>query len=206
MSLRVDLEVASQDLRVGVRVKVSTLEKALLPAGTVRLLGFYFRGSVSIRAELRDEFPFVSTVRSGSTPRDTFVVTRLPPTGVAAQLFNLRLKVIDAPLRSSLESSTTRAMVIGTPLGRRWGSLRSEVRAPCAGGTINTRFPPVAAAATAAVPCEQAFVAFDYTPDVQVKLDLRSLEALTLGAVPAAVDEWARIALLQALAPYVLPG
>lgn len=66
MSLRVDLEVASPDLRVGVRVKASTLENALLPTGTVRLLEFYFRGSVSVRAEIRDEFPFVSTV-SGST-------------------------------------------------------------------------------------------------------------------------------------------
>eukprot|EP00752_Nemacystus_decipiens_P012056 g10688.t1 len=112
VSLRVDLEVASQDVRVGVRVKVSTLEKALLPTGTVRLLEFYFRGSVSVRAETRDEFPFVST----------------------------------------------------------------------------------------------AFVAFDYPPDVHVKLEQWGLDALTLGAVPAAVDEWARIALQQSCAPYVLPG
>eukprot|EP00903_Cladosiphon_okamuranus_P007691 g7454.t2 len=112
VSLRVDLEVASQDLRIGVRVKASNLEKALLPTGTVRLLEFYFRGSVSVRAEIRDEFPFVST----------------------------------------------------------------------------------------------AFVAFDYPPAVQVKLEQWGLDALTLGAVPAAVDEWARIALQQALAPYVLPG
>ncbi len=62
VSLRVDLEVATQDLRVGVRVKASTLEKALLPTGTVRLLELFLRGSVSVRAELRDEFPFVSTV------------------------------------------------------------------------------------------------------------------------------------------------
>lgn len=62
MSLRVDLEVATQGLRVGVKVKASSLEKALLPTGTVRLLELYFRGSVSIRAELRDEFPFVSKV------------------------------------------------------------------------------------------------------------------------------------------------
>lgn len=62
MSLRVDLEVATQGLRVGVKVKASSLENALLPTGTVRLLEFYFRGSVSIRAELRDEFPFVSKV------------------------------------------------------------------------------------------------------------------------------------------------
>lgn len=72
---------------------------------------------------------------------------------------------------------------------------------------VNTRSPPVAAAATAAVPCdEQAFVAFDYPPDVHVKLEQWGLDALTLGAVPAAVDEWARIALQQALAPFVLPG
>lgn len=62
MSLRVDLEVATQGLRVGVKVKASSLEKALLPTGTVRLLELYFRGSVSIRAELRDEFPFVGKV------------------------------------------------------------------------------------------------------------------------------------------------
>ena len=62
VSFRVGLEVATQDLRVGVRVKVSTLEKALLPTGTVTLLELYLRGSVSVRAELRDEFPFVSTV------------------------------------------------------------------------------------------------------------------------------------------------
>lgn len=62
MSLRVDLELASQDLRVGVRVKLSSLEKALLPTGTIRLLELYFRGSLSIRAEVRDEFPFFSTV------------------------------------------------------------------------------------------------------------------------------------------------
>lgn len=53
---------------------------------------------------------------------------------------------------------------------------------------------------------EQAFVAFDYPPDVQVKLEQWGLDTLTLGAVPAAVDEWARIALQQALAPLVLPG
>lgn len=63
MSIRVDLEVATQGLRVGVGVKASSLEKALLPTGTVRLLEFYFRGSVAIRAELRKEFPFVGTVR-----------------------------------------------------------------------------------------------------------------------------------------------
>lgn len=62
VSLRVDLEVATQDLRVGVKVKASSLEKALLPTGTVRLLELYLRGSVSVRAELRDEFPFVSKV------------------------------------------------------------------------------------------------------------------------------------------------
>ena len=73
-------------------------------------------------------------------------------------------------------------------------------------------FPPVAAAAAAAAaaahpaPIEQAFVAFDFPPEVQVKLEQWGLDALTLGAVPAAVDEWARIAVQQALAPYVLPG
>ncbi|CAM9311435.1 unnamed protein product, partial [Hapterophycus canaliculatus] len=112
VSLRVDLELASQDLRVGVRVKLSSLEKALLPTGTIRLLELYFRGSVSVRAEVRDEFPFFST----------------------------------------------------------------------------------------------AFVALDYPPDVQVRLEQWGLDALTLGAVPAAVDEWARNALRQALAPLVLPG
>lgn len=62
VSLRVDLAVATQGLRLGVGVKVSSLEKALLPTGTVRLLEVFFRGSVAIRAELRKEFPFVGTV------------------------------------------------------------------------------------------------------------------------------------------------
>lgn len=62
MSFRVDLEMATQGLRVGVRVKASSLEKARVPAGTVRLLELFFRGSVSVRAELRNEFPFVTTV------------------------------------------------------------------------------------------------------------------------------------------------
>ena len=72
------------------------------------------------------------------------------------------------------------------------------------------KLPPVAAAAAAPaahpVPIEQALVAFDFPPEVQVKLEQWGLDALTLGAVPAAVDEWARIAVQQALAPYVLPG
>lgn len=50
------------------------------------------------------------------------------------------------------------------------------------------------AAATATTPGEQAFIAFDDPPDVQVYLE------------PWGLDEWARIALQQALAPYVLPG
>ena len=54
--------MASKGLRVGVRVKASSLEKAKLPAGTVRLLELFYRGSVSVRAELRDEFPFVKVV------------------------------------------------------------------------------------------------------------------------------------------------
>ena len=62
MSFRVNLEMATQGLRVGVRVKASSLEKAKVPAGTVRLLELFFRGSVSVRAELRNEFPFVTTV------------------------------------------------------------------------------------------------------------------------------------------------
>lgn len=53
---------------------------------------------------------------------------------------------------------------------------------------------------------EQALIAFDDPPDVQVKLEQWGLDALSLGAVPAAVDEWARIALLQAISPYVMPG
>ena len=64
MSFRVDLEIVTQGLRVGVRVKASSLEKARVPAGTVRLLELFFRGNVSVRAELRNEFPFVATVSS----------------------------------------------------------------------------------------------------------------------------------------------
>ncbi|CBJ25605.1 hypothetical protein Esi_0003_0313 [Ectocarpus siliculosus] len=112
LSFRVDLEVAAPDLRVGVRVKVSSLEKALLPTGTVRLLELFFRGSMSVRAELRPEFPFVKT----------------------------------------------------------------------------------------------ALIAFDDPPDVQIKLEQWGLDALSLGTVPAAVDEWARMALQQAISPYVMPG
>lgn len=62
MALKVDLEVATQGLRVGARVKASSLEKAFVPTGTIRLLELYFRGSLSVRAELRDEFPFVGMV------------------------------------------------------------------------------------------------------------------------------------------------
>lgn len=63
VSFRVDLELATRGLRVGVGVKLSNLEKALLPTGKVRLLGVYFRGSVVVRVEVRKEFPFVGMVR-----------------------------------------------------------------------------------------------------------------------------------------------
>lgn len=62
LALRMDLQVATEGLRLGVGVKFSSLEKALLPKGTVRLLELCFRGSVSVRVELKKEFPFVSTV------------------------------------------------------------------------------------------------------------------------------------------------
>lgn len=62
MSFRVNLAVATQGLRVGVGVKASSLEKALLPTGTIRLLELHFRGSVSVRAELQSNFPFVGMV------------------------------------------------------------------------------------------------------------------------------------------------
>lgn len=199
MSLRVDLEVASQDLRVGVRVKASTLEKALLPTGTVRLLEFYFRGSVSVRAETRDEFPFVSTV-SGSTPRDIYSGA----TSAAARLRDLRPKATEASPRSSLEYHQSHGC---------WGATYSTLRGfVSSAGTVrcgtsaHAFLPSLLPLPLPSMPREQAFVAFDYPPQVQLKLEQWGLDTLTLGAVPAAVDEWARIALQQALAPYVLPG
>ena len=37
-------------------------EKVPLPTGKVRLLELYFKGSLSVRVERRDEFPFVGMV------------------------------------------------------------------------------------------------------------------------------------------------
>lgn len=112
VSLRVDLEVASRDLRVGVRVKASTLEKALLPTGKVRLLEFRFRGSVSIRAELRDEFPFVSTVRkhnaNGGAP--VRLVARLPQQAPPSLLTNVSNPQMP---HFAQTSSAARAMAVG---------------------------------------------------------------------------------------------
>lgn len=62
MSFRVALELATRGLSVGVGVKLSSLKKALLPTGNIRLLEAYFRGSISVRLEVRDEFPFVGKV------------------------------------------------------------------------------------------------------------------------------------------------
>lgn len=62
VSLRVDLEAATRGLRIAFGVKLSNLEKALLPTGTVRVLEVYFRGSVSVRMEVRRDFPFVGMV------------------------------------------------------------------------------------------------------------------------------------------------
>lgn len=204
MSLRVDLEVASPDLRVGVRVKASTLEKALLPTGTVRLLEFYFRGSVSVRAELRDEFPFVSTV-SGSALHNAVAWLPQPAVTPIVRPTHIYLQATDTTLRSSLRYQQS-SWLLRRPLADDEGVCVFSRLGAVRCGTISERFPIVAAAATATVPRGQAFVAFDYPPDVQVKLEQWGLDALTLGAVPAAVDEWARIALQQALAPYVMPG
>ncbi|CAM9760862.1 unnamed protein product, partial [Ascophyllum nodosum] len=60
LAFRVDFEVATRGLRVGVGVKPSARgEKALLPTGKVRLLEVYLKGSLSVRVERRDEYPFV---------------------------------------------------------------------------------------------------------------------------------------------------
>ena len=63
LAFRVDLEVATRGLRVVIGVKPSARgEKALLPTGKVRLLEVYFKGSLSVRVERRNEFPFVGMV------------------------------------------------------------------------------------------------------------------------------------------------
>lgn len=63
LGLQIDLEVATRGLRVGFGVKPSTRgDKAVLPSGTVRLLALYLMGRLSVRVELREEFPFVGIV------------------------------------------------------------------------------------------------------------------------------------------------
>ena len=63
LAFRDDLEVATRGPRVDVGVKPSARgEKALLPTGKVRLLELYFKGSLSVRVERRDEVPFVGMV------------------------------------------------------------------------------------------------------------------------------------------------
>ena len=63
LAFRVDLEVATRGLSVGVEMKPSARgEKALLPTEQVLLLDLYFKGSLSVRVERRDEFPFVGMV------------------------------------------------------------------------------------------------------------------------------------------------
>lgn len=78
VSLRVDLELATRDLRVGVGVKLSNLEKALLPTGNIRLLEVYFRANVSVRLEVRDEYPYVGSVSLACVVAAFVVVVLVP--------------------------------------------------------------------------------------------------------------------------------
>ena len=63
LAFRVDLEVATQGLSVGGGVGLPVFgKKALLRTGKVPLWDLYFKGSLSVRVERRDDFPFVDMV------------------------------------------------------------------------------------------------------------------------------------------------